>query len=297
MRKAYIILTHKDVNHLQRLVSRLDDGLSFFFIHVDLKSDFKPFQALLGFLPKVFMVKRVVTDWASFGLVKAPINAFEAIKSSKIDFDRISLLSGQDYPIKSNKKIDEFFSSSNQSVFMEYFTLPNYQRWLNGGLYRVNKYFFGLKLPYKYASKAANLTSTLIPVLSRKFPQHLKPYCGSQWWTIDMYALNYILNYLRENPKYMPFHRFTFAPDELFFQIILLNTKDERLKKSIENNNLRFTHWLRLDNPHPEILLKEDLGSIKDSEALFARKFDASVDKEILNMIDTECLNVDGKNN
>jgi hypothetical protein len=239
------------------------------------------------------MVKRVATNWAGHGLVKAPLNAFETIKSSKLDFDRISLLSGQDYPIKSNKKINEFFRTSRQSVFIDYFTLPNYDRWLNGGLYRLNKYFFGLPFFYKYASKAANLTSTLVPVLARKLPQHLKPYCGSQWWTIDMYALNYILKYLRENPKYMSYHRFTFAGDELFFHIILLNATDERLKTRIKNDNLRFMHWLRLDNPHPEILVKEDFENIKNSEALFARKFDAAVDEDILDRIDNELLKND----
>jgi hypothetical protein len=290
MQKAYIILAHKDLDHLTRLIERLDDGHSHFFIHIDLKTPLPVTYAEVAKRQDVSLVKRIATKWGGFSLAEATLNAMKELRDSGLHFDAISLLSGQDYPIKSNTEIDEFLSSSYHSVFLDYFPLPNYDRWKAGGTYRYKKYFFGTTSVPLFFSRAANLLSTLIPIFARKLPQNLKPYCGSQWWTIDMYALNYVLDYIEEHPKYLSFHKFTFAPDELFFHIIWLNAKDERIKSSITNNNLRFLKWIKLDNPHPEILTKEDFDDICNSPALFARKFDSSADQEILNLIDDRIL-------
>jgi len=288
MTKAYIILAHKNLDHLSRLLERLDDGHSYFFIHIDLKTSL----SALDFLDKpiVTLVKRINTRWGGFSLAEATIIAMQAVKDSAIDFKSISLLSGQDYPIKSNKEIDQFLSTSKFSIFLDYFPLPNYRRWLTGGTYRYKKYFFGTGIIDFFFSKTLNLLSAVIPVFSRKLPYHLRPYCGSQWWTIDQYALHYILNYIGQNPEYSRFHQYTFAPDELFFHIILLNAKDERIQGSILNDNLRYMKWIRYEDPHPEILTKDDLPNLFASSSLFARKFDPLKDQEILNLIDEQLL-------
>jgi len=290
MKKAYIILAHKNLDHLVRLVERLDDGNSRFFVHLDLKTDLLPIATFLAKKECITLVKRISTRWGGFSLAEATILGMRAIRDSNLTFESISLLSGQDYPIKSNKEIDEYLSSSEFSIFLDYFPLPNYRRWITGGTYRYTKYFFGINRIALFFSKSVNLISTLVPLLARKLPFHLRPYAGSQWWTIDQYALNYILDYVDQNPEYYKFHRFTFAPDELFFHIILLNAKDERIQESIVNDNLRYMKWIREDNAHPEILKKEDLQDLSASNSLFARKFDPNEDHEILNLIDQQIL-------
>lgn len=288
--KAYLILAHKNLDHLIRLIKKLDDDNSWFFIHVDLNTPINQFEEKLIANPKVKLIERIATKWGSYSLAKATLNALREVKRSNLDFHHISLLSGQDYPIKSNPKIDQFFATSDYKVFLDHFPLPNYVRWKSGGAYRYNKYFFGTSPGWSFLSKATNLLSTLIPILGRKIPSGLKPYCGSQWWTIDMYALHYILDYTEQNPGYLQFHKYTFAPDELFFHMILLNAEDEKLKQSIYNNNMMYMKWLALDNPHPQVLTKEDFTHIRASPALFARKFDADKDTKILELIDAYAL-------
>ena len=39
MKKNYLILSHKNPQQVCRLINRLDDGTSEFFVHVDLKSN------------------------------------------------------------------------------------------------------------------------------------------------------------------------------------------------------------------------------------------------------------------
>jgi len=290
MKKAYIILAHKNLEHLMRMVERLDDGRSYFFIHVDLKTPLPCRYAELAKRNRVTLIKRISTSWGGFSLAQATLNALHEIKSTGIDFKAISLLSGQDYPIKSNQAIDHYFEQSEYSVFLDYFALPNYRRWESGGVYRYNKYFFGIDKVSLMFSRIMNLVSTFVPVLARKLPSDLIPYCGSQWWTIDMYALDYILKFIEDHPDYVNFHKFTFAPDELFFHIILLNAKDPKLKNSICKDNLRFIKWEKLENAHPEVLTNRDLHDLRRSNSLFARKFEGEADERVLDSIDEEFL-------
>lgn len=105
-----------------------------------------------------------------------------------------------------------------------------------------------------------------------------------------MYALNYILDYDAAHPEYRAFHQYTFVPDELYVHMILANSTDERIVRSLAPTNKRFMIWEKPDSAHPNTLRKKDLAAIKASDHLFARKFDATVDGEILDLIDTEIL-------
>lgn len=271
-------------------MQKLDDGASFFFIHIDKKAKLPDFGSVLN-AENVQMVESVKINWAGFSIVQATLNGMMAIKESGLNFDRIILLSGQDYPVKSNASINNFLESAPHRVFMEYFLLPNHKKWQpGGGMYRVTKYYLGLKLHQRYAAKALNLLSRFLPFLKRSLPQPLRPFAGSAWWIIDMYALNYILGYVHNNPRYAAFHKHTFAPDEVFFQTILLNADDKRITESICVNNMRLIKWKDIRAAHPQVLTMADLNDIVLTEALFARKFDPHESAELLDVIDRHCL-------
>ena len=286
MEKAYIILAHKQPEQLYRLIEKLDDNQSSFFIHIDKKKLAADFDNLTDFGNKVQFIKREASNWGEIGIVMAILNAFKCIKEFDKKIEHIILLSGQDYPIKSNDYINNFFSTSPYSVFIEYWSMPNFKIWKDrGGMFRISKYFFGLKPYKKYLAKTINFIAILLPFLKRKLPYNLKPYCGWMWWSIDFYALNYILQFLNDHPKYLKYHNYTFVPDEFFFQTILLNAKDERLSASITNNNMRYIQW-KDGSAHPETLTANDLQDIMRSNALFARKVDPDKNKDIIDLID-----------
>jgi len=292
MEKAYIILAHKNMEQLNRLLRRLDDKYSHFFIHIDSKLPDNKLSDLKFNQFKTQLIKRLDTRWADFSLVEATLNALEAIRATNKEFCSITLLSGQDYPIKSNDQINEFFSKTDERIFIEYYELPNHEKWSpRGGMYRIDKYFFGMKEHQLLSSRTMNFLGNIFPALQRNQPQNIKHYAGSQWWTIDMYALNYILDFVKANPAYSLFHKSTFAPDEIFFHTILLNAKDGRISSGIVNNNKRFIRWNNAAMSHPEILLKEDVLKICESDALFARKLDLDINIEVFEQIDKRCLN------
>jgi glutathione synthase/RimK-type ligase-like ATP-grasp enzyme len=128
----------------------------------------------------------------------------------------------------------------------------------------------------------------VFPQFQRQMPQGMKAYAGSMWWIIDEYSMNYILEYVKNNPDYVSFHKKTFAADELFFHMILLNATDEKVRQSIVNDDKRFIKWKDINASHPEQLEEKHLEEIKNSDALFARKFDITEDDEILNLIELQ---------
>ena len=173
---------------------------------------------------------------------------------------------------------------------MEWFTIPAKKWQPRGGMYRFDKYFFGIKSSQKYLAKIMNFVAFFLKKFQRNLPSHMLPYGGSQWWIIDNYALKYILNFITQNPSYVDFHKYTFAPDEVFFQTILLNSEDKALLKSICNTSKRFFAWEDSSHPHPQTLTTSHFNNIINSDELFARKFDETVDSKILDLIDEECL-------
>ena len=291
MEKAYIILAHRNMEQLNRLLDKLNDEHSYFFVHIDAKLSAKEFAAFNDSSERIKLIERINIKWADFSLVEATLGAMRAISVAGREFHTITLLSGQDYPIKTNESINHFFENAGHNIFMEYYRIPNYEKWSpRGGLYRVDKYFFGLKEYQLFTSRVVNFLANIFPVLQRKQPAGLIPYAGSQWWTIDMYALNYILNFVENNPLYNSFHKATFAPDEIFFHTIILNAKDERIKSAILNNNKRFIRWKTSAMSHPELLQGDDISDICNSDALYARKLDLETNQEVFDLIDEECL-------
>ncbi len=287
MEKAFIILAHKNPEQVARLISSLDDNQSTFFLHLDKSVKSAPFTNAVAGNNNVVIVKNEYTFWGSFGIVQATLNAMKSAMNYYKTFDFISLISGQHYPIKSNDYIHDFLSSSSYSIFMEYTPIPNHQRWQpRGGMYRIDKYFFGMKGHERFAAKAANFISSQTNVIKRNFPQTMKPYGGSQWWTMNRYAVKYILDFVKKNEAYSKFHRFTFAPDELFFHNIILNANDERIQNSLTNNNVTYMQWHDRSKGHPDVLKQSDIQNILSSDALFARKFDMNEDSLVFDLLD-----------
>jgi len=106
---AYAILAHKNLDQLSRLVRTLDTGQASFFLHIDKKTDTTAHRQeldKLGRLPNVEFVKRYHSPWASIGIVRAQRAAMEAALRAQPRFTHVTLLTGQDYPIKPPDEID-----------------------------------------------------------------------------------------------------------------------------------------------------------------------------------------------
>lgn len=276
---AYIISAYKNPRQLIRLSNRLYDPSTSLFIHVDKKTIDPIYLEMLSGLsnrPNIFFLKRYRCDWGTFGHVQATIEGINEIIKRRIPFDYVVLLTGQDYPIKTNEQIHQFFALNDGKSFMEYFPLPS-DNWEGGGMQRLEQWHVRLFSRHYTFPKSSN------SIFRRRFPNSFKPFGGSSYWCLSRACIEYLYGFISNHRRYLNFFRYVDVPDELFFQTILLNSS---LAGSIVNDDARFISWKDITSGSPAILDRSDFANLVSSPKLFARKFDQTVDSEILDMID-----------
>lgn len=279
MRIDYLIRAHTAPEQLARLVRRLDEGDARFYVHVNKLTDDATFEAMqqgLAGRDNVVWLPRVACYWGGFSLLQATLVGIEAILASGDPPDYAILLSGQDYPLQAPSEIEAFFEARRGRNFLHHFRLPA-EEWAGegGGLNRVR---------YPYFERIRYKTRLLRLPIPRRFPRGLEPYGGMALWALTGEALADVMRFLAERPDVLRFFRRTKMPDELFFQTIMLSTP---LAGSVENEFLHYLDWSG-GSAHPATLRAADLPKLRASGKLFARKFDASVDSEILDLLDRE---------
>lgn len=281
VRIAYLILAHKAPSHLVRLVRRLQGPDRAFVIHLDSKSTDASWDDACRKLkqPNVFWADRVHCEWGEFGLVQAMLNSVETLCNTEFAFDFAVLLSGQDYPIKSNEYIENYLASRSGKCLMYVHPFPN-EEWEWQGYYRLATWrvpIFGKErriIPVRFSRQ-----------FHRRIPLGYHPYGGSTWWALPNTAIHYVRNFVKNNPDFVRYFQHVIYADEMMFQTILGNSP---LRPEMGNRYLHFMKWG--SDPHPAILTEGDLRDLRATEKCFARKFDDAVDGAILDAIDRELL-------
>jgi len=279
MKIAYLILAHHAPEQLQRLIRTLPDD-SPILIHFDRRAHPSLYGRAVELLGhRATFVKREVCRWGAFGIVQATLNLIDEIVGSGVDYDYASLISGADYPVKSNQEIAGFLQANVGSEFIESFSMLQPNRWsAQGGYYKTPERV--LCRHFRFRSRPELVFR--LPG-RRKMPAGLQPFGGSQWWTLSKRAVNYIADFVDKTPKWKSFAKLCFIPDESFVQTILSNSE---FSAKIAGKDYRLVIWDRPEPPFPATLKMSDAEMLLASDCLFARKFDASVDSEILDVLD-----------
>jgi hypothetical protein len=293
MHIAYLILAHDHPDHLHRLIGALREDWTSFFIHVDKKSDIRPFEALRG-IPRTHLISdRVSACWGGFSLVQASLNMVAAAMKSDPAPDWYALISGSDYPIRSNSDLHSYLSQSDRE-HINLVNLPSPETrkplsWLETFHFEGSR---GRPMPKR----------VLLHQLNRLLEKHYKrdfrpilgdmrPYAGSQWWVLSREAVRHVVEFTRENPRFVRFFRHVLIPDEMYFHIILGNS---HFRQKIARN-LTYTDFSKrgrnpspLTEEHVRMFARPDF-YLDDAEgkgpAFFARKFDP-LDRGLLDGVD-----------
>jgi Core-2/I-Branching enzyme len=285
MRIVYIILAHKNPRQVIRLVNALNAEKNLFFIHIDKKSGDEVHEIVSEFssqLNNVYLLNNQKLYWGRFSIVEATIKIIDHILRENVEFDYLKLLSGQDYPIKSNAIINEVLASNKNKSFIEFSPIPS-GKWMglgeiDGGMSRIQNWHVYLSKNQLYPMK--------LPKIKRNFPKGFQPFIGSQFWCLSRDCAEYVSTFTKDNSKFIDFFRHVNIPDEVFFQTIVLNS---HFKEQVVNSDLTYIDWTaKLANP--KILRQEDLENLSQFSGLFARKFDSIEDSNILDLIDDKLL-------
>ena len=212
---------------------------------------------------------------SSRGTIKLPVANLDAMRIfSEFQYDYFINLSGQCYPLKSVTQIKEYLGSRSVA-HIEHFSLPSTVHWgLRGGLDRIDSRWFRFRGQ-----------DIRVPRLTKNLPYDMYPYGGSQWFCLPRRHVDYVLDFVSQHPKILGFYKRSHIPNEMLFQTIIMNSP---LKDEVVNKDEWYIDWSRGRDGHPPILTKADLPSLFASGKLFARKFDITVDSEVLDLIDKE---------
>lgn len=272
---------------LLEILQQLDAPGHDFFIHIDLKAgsiDEQRARSKVQF-SNITFVERMKVTWGGFSQIKLEVKLLKAA-SEKEKYDCYHLLSGQDFPVKTNQQIDEFFIKNREKNFLE---VSNRIESQNPDRYRLRYQQYHL-LQDKLIGKKRNIFK-YIDFLSCYIQRYiginrargLTIQSGSNWFSITDDLVQYVLNHEDWIVKHF---NYTYCCDELFIQSLISNT---RFMKTL-SANLRYVDfiWKSKHNLTPRFLTSNDLSLIKNPNYLFARKFTTNSIETFKNRIQEE---------
>lgn len=283
-RHAYLILAHQNYKQLSILLELIDDSRNDIYIHIDKRSVFtRVDKARLYNSVKessIYFSKRTSVSWGGYSVVVAEINLLEAAINNG-GYCYYHLLSGQDLPIKTQDYIHSFFKKHSGFEFISFCD----DNWISDMKYRVKYYWFfqeyvgrnsGID---KYCLKKLDKLGYMIQ--SKIKVDRLKDYsfsAGSQWFSVTDEFARYLLSNKKNICKML---KATLCCDESLCQIFSSNSnfKSKIYQNGNVSSNMRLIDWSR---GSPYVFRIYDYDMIIKSDCLFARKFDMSVDENVI---------------
>lgn len=272
---AVLILTHEHPKQLGFLLDAISGLGGHHFIHVDGKTSILPFQEVVGDQPRTyFCSNRVSVNWAGFSVVEATLSALKQARSFG-NFRRYVLLSGTCFPCRPLEQIRRLLETD-----FEYLDARPIERGDQDLYFRISRYHL-IDHPL-LNNKTRQTMQGPEPQVHRyisEFKASLPPpptfpltyYYGQQFWALTYTAVEMIWAFWSDptNAPLIQRFRYSFCPDESFFQTILCNSPLQIQRRGA----LHYVDWSPESKARGKILGDEHFEKIMRSGKSFARKF------------------------
>ncbi len=281
---AYLVIAHEDPAQLARQAKKLTEDADV-YIHINKRVAIEPFQDMIEGLQtkgRIYFSKhRYKVFWGGYSILKVTLSLLEQAFENK-NYDRIVLLTGLDYPVKATEQIQRFFFDNKDIDFITTHKLDrkeltelSYMQCRDNSILQF--FFTSLK---KYMPNCSVIRKKgFIKYHGIKYRGKIyKLYGIAPKWALKRESAKYILNFSKKNPSFNRAFRFILAPDDFYFATVLNNSKR---KNNVEDSELFYIKWLPY-NKGAKDLNSEDLEELKQTKALFAKKFRTGVSEELL---------------
>lgn len=286
MNHAFLIETHDCPELLQRIVNRLNSPNHYFFIHLDAKSKVSKIETSHirgGYLSDN---QRVKVFYPGFSMIEAEISLMRAAVAHPDGMDYFHLISGHDYPCRTNEEFDAFFEGCQKGrSFMHFDTDEQHIEWESKITRRYEPYY--LQEQIKHRIPRGIIERFLNFCFRRK--KNIELYAGWNWFSWHRTLAEWVLNYYDTHPDYVNRFHYTKCCDEVIFHTMLFHYIKEL---NIDRDNaLRYIDWFpnREYDTLPLVLDERDFASIRNSGAFFCRKVFSDRSKKLLDMLDEVC--------
>lgn len=279
---AYFLLVHRYPAQFKRLFLSIYAPGNQYVVHVDKSSGAALAQDISDFLAPyqgVSIIEPQDALWGGYSLVEAELRGMARLLAMDSRWTHYINLSGQDFPLKSQKYIRQFFASNPGKQFIR---ALDQRKIRPDTMNRVSHIF---------TEQDGKVTATGI---ARPYLSGVTPFIGTQWKAVTRSFCEFVCHG-RQAERFKTFYRDSFIADEAFFQTVIMNSGNHGI---VMNDDLRMIDWV----PDGDIKLRprnydaRDLDQLQRSTDLFARKFDAEDDTEILTLLEHH-LQSPGANN
>ena len=107
---AFLIMVHKQPELFGRIVHELAAKNHYFFVHIDLKNqDFPEFVDSVRNVQSMTFIPRMSMYHGKVSQIYCELALFRDTCSYPVRMDYFHLISGQDYPLRSNEIFNNFF--------------------------------------------------------------------------------------------------------------------------------------------------------------------------------------------
>lgn len=307
MKICYLIQTYKNPEQIYRLIrtiKKLSPDSQIIVSHdfSGCNLDVAALQNLPGV--QVFPGKGGRGDFAT---VQRYFDTVEWLLNHNVDFNWLINVTGQDYPIQPLSKIESFLSETSYDGFIEYFEVFSKQsHWsIREGysryFYKYNQLISKISERQKKLLNPLKVVNYIQPFFRINFAYYslilgvkiLPPfndkficYGGSFFCTLSRKCINYLYNFIKDNPNIVDYYRNVCVPEESIIQSVLINSQLFNLC----NDCKRYFDFSESHNGAPRILTTNDYAFLVQSEYHFARKFDPAQDSHILDLLDARIM-------
>lgn len=313
MRHAILIIAHKNLDQLIRLLSVLQDDDFDIYIHLD-----KKWQVSDGDIKKLINAGENITVLGTrysgyldtWSLCKITLELVKEALRKKKNYSYFLLLSGQDYPIKPMSYIKNTLETLYPKPLIDVTPMAK-DNWIYSGFkwirfhpyYRLVEKVTDVKAIRKLMLMPAYGIQFIITLLLKSPYQRLKNencslYGGSAWWILPVEIINLCLEEYEKNSKIVRAFKMKNTPEETFFQTMTMRS---RLKDQVNVNDpyeilqncMTYAYFFDDEHEptgHPYILTESNYEMLKQRKEFFARKFDITIDDKILDLIEQNML-------
>lgn len=289
MKHAYLIIAHDRPNELLRLLAALDYKDNDIYLLLDRKSTCFAIEELKSkvHVSNLFFVPRIRVTWGGQSQIKAEIALFSEAFSHG-GYRYYHLLSGIDYPVKSQKYIHDYFYENDGNNFISLKdindTTPRFRMRFEQYHFFHERFVGKKRNVWKYIDFAFCYLQKIFGVKrfkGRPMKRH------SNWVSVTDELVSKIIS---NKDRIIKEYRWTYCCDEVFLLSEIWNTP---LRDTLSSKgNLRYMEWVRFSDRDcsPRSITDKDVKTLSAPDILFARKFTLPESQGIYDYLDRNVL-------
>lgn len=276
---AYLIIAHNEFVILHHLIRAIDDYRNDIYVHFDAK--LKSLPQVQTNKANLYIISNCIdVRWGDYSQIEVEMKLFgEAYNSQErlnVRYKYYHLLSGVDIPLKTQDYIHDFFDKNAGREFLGFYQ-GNVSKELKRkvGVYHPFPKHFSKVRKYSMKSLIRTISVRLQLAVGGSRNKDIQLVRGTNWCSVTNEFVSFLLSRQGEIKKRF---QYTFCADEVYKHTLCWNSCFRANVYDITNESrgcMREINWIvTADKSWLPSFVMGDYLRLKDSDALYARKFD-----------------------